>query len=149
PLREIIVGFYDNLKSVTQGFASMNYEILGYRSGDLVKLEILVSGKKEEAFSKIVRKKDDFIEGKKIVSKLKEVLPPQLFTVSLQAAVSGKIISRATISAKRRDVTASLYGGDYTRKRKLLEKQKKGKKELKLKGEIRIPQKVFLEMFQS
>lgn len=149
PLREIIVGFYDNLKGVTQGFASMNYEVLGYRTGDLVKLEILVAGKKEEAFSKIVRREEDFLEGKKIVSKLKDVLPPQLFAVSLQAAVSGKIIARETISAKRRDVIAPLYGGDYTRKRKLLEQQKKGKKDLKLKGQIRIPQKVFLEMFQS
>lgn len=149
PLREIIVGFYDNLKGVTQGFASMNYEILGYRPGDLVKLEILVAGKKEEAFSKIVRKEDAFNEGKNLVQKLKEILPAQLYAVALQALVFGKVIARETIKAKRRDVIAPLYGGDYTRKRKLLEKQKKGKKELKEKGEIRIPPKVFLEMFQS
>jgi GTP-binding protein LepA len=149
PLREIIVGFYDNLKSVSRGFASMNYEVLGYLAGDLVKLEILVSGKKEEAFSKIVSRKDAFDEGKKIVGKLKDVLPPQLFAVALQACIGGKIIARETIKANRRDVIAPLYGGDYTRKMKLLEQQKKGKKELKEKGNIRIPQEVFLEMFQS
>ena len=147
PLREIIVGFYDNLKSVTQGFASMNYNVLEYRKGNLVKLEILVAGKKEEAFSKIVRQESAFDEGKKLVQKLKEVLPGQLYTVALQASVSNKIIARETISAKRRDVIAPLYGGDYTRKRKLLEQQKRGKKELKEKADLRIPQKVFLEMF--
>ncbi len=149
PLRKIIIGFYDDLKSRTQGFASMNYEILGYRPGDLVQLEILIAGKREEAFSKIVPKASAFKEGKRIVEKLKEVLPSQLFSVSLQAAVSGKIIARETMRAKGRDVTAPLYGGDYTRKRKLLEKQKKGKKELKEKGRIRIPPRVFLEMFRS
>jgi GTP-binding protein LepA len=149
PLRQIIVGFYDNLKSVSRGFASMNYEVLGYRTGDLVKLEILVSGKKEEAFSKIVMRGEAFEEGKKMVQRLKEVLPPQLYAVALQACISGKIIARETIGANRRDVIAPLYGGDYTRKRKLLEQQKKGKKDMKEKGEIRIPPKVFLEMFQS
>jgi len=149
PLRKIIIGFYDDLKSRTQGFASMNYKILGYRPGDLVQLEILIAGKREEAFSKIVPKASAFKEGKRIVEKLKEVLPSQLFSVSLQAAVSGKIIARETMKAKGRDVTAPLYGGDYTRKRKLLEKQKKGKKELKEKGRIRIPPRVFLEMFKQ
>jgi GTP-binding protein LepA len=149
PLREIIVGFYDNLKSISKGFASMNYEFLDYLPGDLVKLEILVSGKKEEAFSKIVNRQDAFDEGKKIVTKLKDVLPAQLYAVALQACISGKVIARETIKANRRDVIAPLYGGDYTRKMKLLEKQKKGKKELKEKGDIRIPQEVFLEMFQS
>lgn len=149
PLKGIISGFYDNLKGASRGFASMNYEILEYRKGDLVKLEILISGRKEEAFSKIVYKDDVYKEGKKIVEKLKEVLPSQLFSVSIQAVFFGKIIARETISAKRRDVTAPLYGGDYTRKRKLLEKQKKGKKELEEKGRIRIPPKVFLEIFKN
>jgi GTP-binding protein LepA len=149
PLRDVIAGFYDNLKSVTQGFSSMNYEILDYRKGDLVKMDILVSGRKEEALSKIVRREDGFDEGKKMVEKLKEVLPAQLYAVALQACVSGKVIARETIGAKRRDVTAPLYGGDFTRKRKLLERQKKGKKDLKEKGDIRIPQEVFLEMFKS
>jgi GTP-binding protein LepA len=149
PLREIITkNFYDKLKSATQGFASMNYEILDWRVADLVKLDILISGRKEEALSRIVPDKEVYREGKKIVEKLKEVLPPQLFSVPLQAAIGGKIIARETIKAQRRDVLAPLYGGDYTRKRKLLEKQKKGKKELKEKGRIRIPSRVFLEIFK-
>ena len=149
PLREIIVGFYDNLKGVSRGFASMNYEMMGYKPVELVKLEILIAGQKEEAFSRIVSSKEAFREGKKIVKKLKKLLPPQLFSVSLQAVVSGKIIARETISARRKDVTAPLYGGDYTRKRKLLEKQKKGKKKLKEKGRVEIPSRIFLEMFKG
>ena len=149
PLREMIQGFYDRLKSVSQGFASMNYEILDFRPADLVKLEVLIAGKKEEAFSKIVPEEKTYLEGRKIVKKLKDVLPPQLFPVALQAAVGGKIIARETLSAKRKDVTAALYGGDYTRKKKLLDKQKKGKKKLKEKGEARIPPEVFLEIFKK
>jgi len=149
PFREIIVDFYDKLKGATQGYASLNYQMLEYRPGDLVKLEILIAGKKEESFSKIIPKERMFKEGKKIVQKLKEILPSQLFAVPIQAVVSGKIVARETIKARRRDVLISLYGGDYTRKRKLLEKQKKGKKELKEKGVLRIPQKVFLEMLRS
>ena len=149
PLREIITkSFYDKLKGVSQGFASMNYKILGWRQAHLVKLDILILGKSDEAFSRIVPEKEAFIEGRKTVEKLKEVLPSQLFAVPLQAAVGGKIIARATISARRRDVIAPLYGGDYTRKKKLLEKQKKGKKDLKEKGRIKIPSKTFLEVFK-
>lgn len=147
PFREIISGFYGNLKAVSQGFASMNYELLESKLADLVRLEILIAGKKEEAFSRIVSSKKAYQEGKKIVEKLKKTLPPQLFSVPLQAVVSGKIIARETISAKGRDVIAPLYGGDYSRKKKLLEKQKKGKKKLASRGKIHIPQKVFLEMF--
>jgi len=148
PFKSIITGFYDKLKSQSRGFASMNYHNLGYRKADLVKLEILVAGKKQEPFSKIVSGKDAYQQGKKIVEKLKEVLPVQLFSVSLQAVVSGKIIARETLSSRGKNVIAPLYGGDYTRKKKLLEKQKKGKKALKQKGEVRIPPKVFLQMFQ-
>ena len=150
PLREIVnKNFYDKLKSISQGFASMNYEILGWRPGSFVKLDILILGKKEEALSRIVSEKEAEREGRRAVEKLKEVLPPQLFSVPLQAAVGGKVIARETMKALRRDVIAPLYGGDYTRKRKLLEKQKKGKKELKEKGSIRIPSGVFLEMFKG
>lgn len=150
PLREIITkNFYDKLKSATQGFASMSYEILDWRPADLVKLDILILSRKEESLSRIVPNKEAYREGKKIVEKLKETLPPQLFSVPLQAAVGGKIIARETIKAQRRDVLAPLYGGDYTRKRKLLERQKKGKEELKEKGRIRIPSKVFLEVFKT
>jgi len=150
PLREIITkNFYDKLKSATQGFASMNYQILDWREVELIKLDILILGRKEEALSRIVPAKEAFQEGKLIVQKLKETLPPQLFALPLQAAIGGKIIARETIKARRRDVIAPLYGGDYTRKRKLLEKQKKGKKELKEKGRIRISPKVFLEIFRG
>ena len=148
PLREIITkNFYDKLKNISQGYASMNYKVLDWREVKLVKLDILILGKKEEALSKIVPEKEVYKEGKKIVEKLKEVLPPQVFSLPLQAAVGGKIIARETIKATRRDVIAPLYGGDYTRKRKLLEKQKKGKRELKEKGKVRIPPRVFLEIF--
>jgi len=149
PLREIIVEFYDKLKGATQGFASMNYEFLGYRKADLIRLEILIAGEKKEAFSKIVPKEKVFSEGKRILRKLKEILPPQLFSVPLQAALEGKIIARETIRARRKDVIAPLYGGDYTRKRKLLEKQKRGKKRLKETGRVIIPNSVFLEMFRD
>jgi len=149
PLREIIIDFYDKLKGVSQGFASMNYEMIGYKKGDLVKLEILIAGEKEQAFSTIVPKEKAFEEGKSMVKKLKKVLPSQLFSVPLQAIVRGKVIARETIRAKRKDVTASLYGGDVTRKRKLLERQKRGKKELKEKGRVHIPSKIFLEMFKG
>jgi len=149
PLREMIIGFYDKIKGKTQGFASMNYEILEYKPADLVKLEILVAGKKEEAFSKVVLRENAFEIGKNLVKKLKEILPPQLFSVAIQAVIEGKIIARETIRPKRRDVIAPLYGGDYTRKRKLLERQKKGKKELKEKGELHIPPRVFLEILKG
>jgi len=149
PLREIISDFYDNLKGATQGFASMNYEVLGLRSADLIKMDILIAGKKEEVFSRVVPREKAYQEGKRIVKKLKEFLPRQLFSVALQAAAEGKIIARETISARKKDVIAPLYGGDYTRKRKLLEKQKKGKKKLKERGQIHIPPDVFLKMFRS
>ena len=149
PLREIIKGFYDNLKSLSQGFASANYKFLEYRIADLVKLEVLIAGKKEEAFSKIVPKTQILKEGRQIVEKLKRFLPSQLFSVPLQAVCQGKVIARETIRARGKDVIAPLYGGDYTRKKKLLEKQKKGKKELKEKGQVQIPSRVFLEIFKS
>lgn len=150
PLREIITkNFYDKLKSVSQGFASMNYEILDWRVENLVKLDILILGRKETAFAKIVPEKEAYKEGKKIVEKLKEALPPQLFSLPLQAVLEGKIIARETIKAQRKDVIAPLYGGDYTRKRKLLERQKKGKKKLKERGRVQIPPKVFLEIFKT
>jgi Membrane GTPase LepA len=128
PLREIIAGFYENLLNVTQGYASMTYVEIGYKKAELVKLEIMIAGREEEAFSKIIPKAKAVAEGKKIVTKLKEFLPPQMFAVALQAKVGGKFIARETISARRKDVLAPLYGGDYTRKRKLLEKQKREKR---------------------
>ncbi len=149
PLRAIITNFYNDLKNVSKGFASLNYKVRDYREADLVKMDILVAGEKEEALSRVVPRKDAFKKGKALVEKLKEKFPPQQFSVALQAAVGGKIIARETLKARRKDVTASLYGGDFSRKRKLLEKQKKGKKKLKEKGGVSIPPQVFLEMFRE
>ncbi len=149
PLREIISNFYDKLKSSTEGFASLNYNFIGYRKADLVKLGVLIAGVKEEAFSKIVPEDKAFFEGKSLVKKLKKHLPAQQFSVALQAVVGEKVIARETIRARRKDVTASLYGGDFSRKRKLLERQKKGKKELKEKGRVSIPSQVFLKVFRD
>ena len=149
PLREIIGVFYDNLLNVTQGYASMTYQEIGYRSAKLLKLEILLNGEKEEAFSKIVPEAKAYDEARKMTLKLKEVLPPQLFALAIQGKIGGKIIARETIKARRKDVTAPLYGGDVTRKKKLLEKQKKNKEKLKASGRIRVPADVFLKVFGS
>jgi len=149
PLREIIVDFYDRLKSATKGMASMDYEVLDFREAELVKLEVVIAGRKEEAFSQIVPAAKAEKEGRRLVGKLKELLPAQQFAVSLQAMTDGDILARETIRARRKDVTAPLYGGDVTRKRKLLERQKKGKKELQEKGRVQIPSKVFLDIFRS
>ena len=149
PLREVIVNLYDKIKSVSQGYASMNYKFLDFRKAELVKMDVLIAGEKESAFSKIVPKEKAFAEGKALINKLKETLPAQQFSVALQAVIGGDIIARETIRARRKDVTGYLYGGDYSRKRKLLEKQKKGKKILKEKGSVRIPAKVFLEVFKT
>ena len=149
PLAEIITDFYDRLKSVSSGYASMSYEPAGYRVSDLVKLDILVAGDLVEPFSKIVPRERAYREGKRIVEKLKEALPRQWFVVTLQAAIGGKIIARETIGALRKDVTGYLYGGDVTRKKKLLEKQKRGKKRMQSSGKVEIPQTVFLEMLKK
>jgi len=149
PLREIIVNLYDQIKGVSQGYASMNYKFIEFREAKLSKMDVLIAGNKESAFSKIVPDEKAFSEGKILVKKLKDTLPTQQFSVALQAVIGGKIIARETLKARRKDVTGYLYGGDYSRKRKLLEKQKKGKKLLKEKGSVRIPPKVFLEIFRS
>ena len=149
PLREIITNLYDKIKGATQGYASMNYKVLGYKEAKLVKMDVLISGEREGAFSKIVPESQAYREGKFLVKKIKENLPSQQFSVPIQAVIDGKVIARETIRARRKDVTGALYGGDYSRKRKLLEKQKKGKKRLKEKGKIKIPSKVFLEVFRG
>ena len=148
-LSEIVVDFYDKLKNITSGYGSMNYEIIGYRPGDLIKMDILIAGEKKEAFSRIVHKESVYKEAKALVKKLKQAIPKQLFSVSLQAVIGGKIIARETISAMRKDVTGYLYGGDYTRKKKLLEKQKKGKKKMRSLGKLNIPQEVFLKVLKK
>lgn len=149
PLSEIITDFYDRLKSVSSGYASMSYEPVDYQVYDLARLDILVAEEKVEPFSKIVPREQAYHEGRRIVEKLKKILPRQWFAVSLQAAIGGKIIARETIPALRKDVTGYLYGGDVTRKKKLLEKQKRGKAKMKERGCVEIPQKVFLEMLKK
>jgi GTP-binding protein LepA len=148
PLTEIIVNFHDDLKSVSSGFASMNYDFIGHRESKLVKLDILVGGERVDAFSRIVPESRAFFEGKATVEKLKKSLPRQNFAIALQAAVGGKIIARETINPFRKDVTSKLYGGDVTRKRKLLEKQKKGKKRMKNVGKVSIPPEAFLSVLK-
>ena len=149
PLRGIIANLYEKIKTASQGYASMNYKVLGYRPAKLVKMEILIAGKKEEAFSKIVAEDEAYGEGKRVVEKLKDVLPKQMFTIALQAVVGGKIIARETIKAYMKDVAGYLYGGDVTRKNKLRDKQKKGKKLMKDKGSVNVPTKAFLEVFRA
>jgi len=149
PLSDILVDFHDRLKSVSEGYASMNYEFLGFRTGDLIKLQILIAGESIEAFSKIVPKNKAYNEGNMLVKKLKEIIPRQNFAVALQAAIGGKIIARETIPAMRKDVTAKLYGGDVTRKNKLLDKQKKGKKKRAAFGRIQLDSDVYLKIFRS
>ncbi len=150
PLAEIITDFYDDLKSISSGYASMSYEPAGYEAADLVRLDILIAGDIVEPFSRIVPEDHAFYVGRKMVAKLKEIVPPQLFAVALQAAIGGKIIARETISAMRKDVTNfGKNGGDVTRKKKLLEKQKRGKERMKASGKVNLPHEVFLEMLKK
>lgn len=149
PLANVIVDFYDKLKSITSGYASMNYEFLDYQPSNLVKLDVLVGGEKIEAFSNIVFSDDAERVGRDILAKLKTLIPRHQFSVALQAVIGGKVVAREDIRPFRKDVTAGLYGGDDTRKRKVLEKQKKGKKRLKQFGRVSIPQRAFIEVFRK